>query len=80
MIVVVLALCALLMLGVCPEHVIRYDNFEQLTHEDRVGEITAYHIPDKPGMLPDIREGETFLMTTDLMTRNIFSIYTLMPI
>lgn len=65
----------LLMLGVKPEHVIRYDNIEQLSYEDRLGDITHYHVPDTPGELPDVRPEEPHFMTADLLSRNIYSIY-----
>ena len=65
----------LLMLGIKPENVIRWDNDEQLSYEDRVGAITHYRIPVDPESLPDIREGEPFLLTADLFEGTIYSVY-----
>ena len=65
----------LLMLGIKPKNVIRWDNDEQLSYEDRVGGITQYRIPADPGDLPDVREGEPFFMTADLFGRNVYSVY-----
>jgi Glycosyl hydrolase family 20, catalytic domain len=62
------------MLGVKPDVVIRYDNDEQLTYEDRTGSITQYRVtPD--GRDPDIRKGEPYLVTVGLLDGTIYSVY-----
>jgi Glycosyl hydrolase family 20, catalytic domain len=64
----------LLLLGVKADEVIRYDNDEQLTYEDRTGSITHYRAtPD--GGLPDIRKGEPHLVTVGLLDGTVYSVY-----
>lgn len=66
----------LLMLGIQPESVIRWDNDEQLSYEDRVGGITHYRSPMDPESPPDVREGgEPFFMTVDLLEGTIYNVY-----
>ena len=65
----------LLMLGINPNNVIRWDNDEQLSYDDRAGGITHYRIPADPGDLPDVREAEPFFMTSDLFEGNVYSVY-----
>ena len=66
----------LLMLGYKPENVIRWDNDEQLSYEDRVGGITHYRVPvDPEQMIPDIREEEPYFVTVSLLDGTAFSVY-----
>ena len=65
----------LIMLGIDAKNVIRWDNDEQLSYQDRVGGFTHYRIPADPSDLPDVREGERFLMTADVVEGTVYSVY-----
>jgi hypothetical protein len=61
------------MLGINPENILRYDNTEQVSYEDRVGGITHYRVWGDPATLPDIRDGEPhFFLTADILEGTIY--------
>jgi len=65
------------MLGINPNNIIRWNNDEELSYDDRVGDITHYRSPIDLENLPDIREGEPFLMTADILSGSIYRVYTI---
>lgn len=53
-------------LGMSPQHILRWENEEQKRYPDRFGDITHYRSVH-PFSLPNVRDGERFFVTIDLL-------------
>lgn len=59
------------MLGIKAEHVLRWNNREQRTYNDRAGRITHYRADDNI----DFRANEPFFVTVDILQGTVYDVY-----